>query len=753
MHTFHTEEIVKHTAAQDERESKHTVLLDSACSVHLFGEKEETLICKRGETTTMRVRTYQGEQQVKVQSVLVDIGIAVVAGYFNKDRSVSLLSIGQLDKLGFQCYFGNNKALLWRGRRFVSEGRLARREEQSEHNNVYVLDLFQKVSERRGGELVAQVLDTFPTAAEVFYGVLDTFPASKEKGEIPGAAPGDRNRVKDLIHARIGHRQYRSIPKILKATTGLWSNAELFSGNSHRDTVECTACVLGKATKRDRKRKVEGGRSYEVMELVHSDVFGPTRVRGVGGERYFLLVIDEVSGFCTGKCTVDKSMEQLATFTQHYCRYIRTQSGWQVKMHRGDNAFDNRYYHSWARSEGIDLSYSAVGGHDSKVERAIRSICDVANCLLQHSSLPTRYWPYAIDTAIYLHNRTTLSHNSTTPYELVWGRKPDLTNLRVFGCRVFVQNDSLATEGKLGGAKCRAGVMVGYGSNRGSKAYKVLIEGKVVVSSDCKFREYEMPYKKDQVIDPQLSLFKDLNRFGEESESDSEAEEMSYSHTVSPINTHSNSNPSNSCTTHNSSYSHTFSNALDANTNPPSVSSGASRGVLSTSSGEMSRNTLAATSSVNISPATSVSSTSRARTTSFSYPTTNDVKANTNPPRVSFRTNRGVPPIRLGVHENYYAAGDVDFYEDYDNAYAVSSMSAFDLDAKFLTSSSGSSCTDEDWKTSFTTKSHYGISNSTSSSSSPTSSTSSMPLSPNLEAFMVQVGYISIMYFCYEQEG
>ena len=89
-------------------------------------------------------------------------------------------------------------------------------------------------------------------------------------------------------------------------------------------------------------------------------------------------------------------------------------------------------------------------------------------------------------TATYVKNRSPSSHSSQTPWELFFGRKPDVSGMRVFGSKTYVhvpkqlrhKLDPLST----------AGIFIGYEPN--SKAYRVLMDsGKVQISRDVIFLE------------------------------------------------------------------------------------------------------------------------------------------------------------------------------------------------------------------------------------------------------------------------
>ena len=75
-------------------------------------------------------------------------------------------------------------------------------------------------------------------------------------------------------------------------------------------------------------------------------------------------------------------------------------------------------------------------------------------------NVPLQFWGLAIECAAYIHNRTTHSVNSITPYEFWYKKKPDIAHLKVFGCRAFVHVPDEKRR-KLD-PKAIEGVMMGY---------------------------------------------------------------------------------------------------------------------------------------------------------------------------------------------------------------------------------------------------------------------------------------------------
>lgn len=57
-------------------------------------------------------------------------------------------------------------------------------------------------------------------------------------------------------------------------------------------------------------------------------------------------------------------------------------------------------------------------------------------CLLSEANIDLKYWPEVIKAATYLKNRTLANtHELKTPYEIFMGKRPDVSNLRLYGSK------------------------------------------------------------------------------------------------------------------------------------------------------------------------------------------------------------------------------------------------------------------------------------------------------------------------------
>ena len=99
----------------------------------------------------------------------------------------------------------------------------------------------------------------------------------------------------------------------------------------------------------------------------------------------------------------------------------------------------------YCRANEIHLSHSGPYMHESngKAERIWRTLTEMAQTYLLTAQLPLKFWTFAIEHAVFVRNR--MPHKALdwkTPYELWYGRKPNLSSIRVFGCLAYYYVDA-----------------------------------------------------------------------------------------------------------------------------------------------------------------------------------------------------------------------------------------------------------------------------------------------------------------------
>ncbi|GKB69656.1 retrovirus-related pol polyprotein from transposon TNT 1-94 [Tanacetum coccineum] len=82
----------------------------------------------------------------------------------------------------------------------------------------------------------------------------------------------------------------------------------------------CSACALGKSSKKPHKPKSEDT-NQEKLYLLHMDLCGPMRVVSVNGKKYILVIVDDYSRFTWVKCL--RSKDEAPAFIINFLKMIQ----------------------------------------------------------------------------------------------------------------------------------------------------------------------------------------------------------------------------------------------------------------------------------------------------------------------------------------------------------------------------------------------------------------------------------------------
>ena len=163
----------------------------------------------------------------------------------------------------------------------------------------------------------------------------------------------------------------------------------------------CDACHHGKLTAKPFVRRTE--KCTKLLEIVHSDLCEPSKMRSEGGNQYFVTFKDDFSGWC--ELYLLKSKDQVFETFKKYKSYAEKQTGAKIKALQSDNDHEycNGQFDDYFRREGITRRPTVpyTPQLNGVAERLNRTIIDMARCLLIQSGLPTMYWGAAIHTANY----------------------------------------------------------------------------------------------------------------------------------------------------------------------------------------------------------------------------------------------------------------------------------------------------------------------------------------------------------------
>src|SRR3954467_6913842 len=119
----------------------------------------------------------------------------------------------------------------------------------------------------------------------------------------------------------------------------------------HKDLLKCEACELAKHTR--SVYPVSGKRSAQPFDLVHSDVWGPTKNASTNGCHWYVTFINCYSR--TTWHTLLKAKSDVFSAFKTFYTMIKTQFGTRIKAIRTDNGteYTNAAFQNFLRTHGV----------------------------------------------------------------------------------------------------------------------------------------------------------------------------------------------------------------------------------------------------------------------------------------------------------------------------------------------------------------------------------------------------------------
>jgi hypothetical protein len=196
------------------------------------------------------------------------------------------------------------------------------------------------------------------------------------------------------------------------------------------------------------------------------------RVQSINGKKYVLVIVDDYSRFTWVKFL--RSKDETPEIIIKLIRQLQVRLNKTVRFIRTDNGteFVNKQLTQFYEGVGIShqKSIPRTPQQNGVVERRNRTLVEAARTMLIFSKAPMFLRAESIATACYTQNRSLIHPlHCKTPYELVRGRKPDLSFLRVFGALCYPTNDS-EDLGKLKAKPTLASSLVMLQNERGTES-------------------------------------------------------------------------------------------------------------------------------------------------------------------------------------------------------------------------------------------------------------------------------------------
>ncbi|KAG6438777.1 hypothetical protein O3G_MSEX000215 [Manduca sexta] len=306
-------------------------------------------------------------------------------------------------------------------------------------------------------------------------------------------------------HAKLGHQDINQVKNVLTR------QGVRFEEKGEEET--CVSCLRGKQHK--FPFPLSQNRATKPGEIIHIDIGGPVEETSLGGAKFFLLLKDDFTKY--RKVYFLKNKSESIECLKLFLKQTQVNPGHKINFIRSDNAkeFCSRDMENLLNSYGIQhqkcVAYTPQ--QNGCIEREMKTVIESARTMLLESGFNKNLWAEALNTAVYVINRTGPSRvKDRTPFELWWDKTYDVNNLQVFGSRVSVH---VPDQKRLKfDSKAEIGYFIGYGEN--IKGYRIYLPEKneVEIKRDVIFIT-ESEESKEQEKRPEMKYYRGYELLGD----------------------------------------------------------------------------------------------------------------------------------------------------------------------------------------------------------------------------------------------
>ena len=254
-------------------------------------------------------------------------------------------------------------------------------------------------------------------------------------------AKGDQQLTMEDLHARLSHIGVGTIREML--AKGMITGVEL--DPDHSTMGQCTSCEYGKATRQPIRKVHDPSHVEKLSDEIHTNVWGPSPVQTPGKQSYYCSFTDDHTHYTRVSLMLVKS-----NMFQSYLEFeswLKTQHGTAVKWLRsdcgGEYLSDEFTHHLKNNGTEQKLTTHNTPEHNGVAEHLNRTLAERVCTILHASGLPKYLWGEVLLHIVWVKNRSaTRALDRKTPYEMLYGKKPDLGNLPSWGVKCWVLEDT-----------------------------------------------------------------------------------------------------------------------------------------------------------------------------------------------------------------------------------------------------------------------------------------------------------------------
>ena len=276
----------------------------------------------------------------------------------------------------------------------------------------------------------------------------------------------------------------------------LFHSMEFLHSQAIKNLV-CDACLSSKSHRLPYSYSQH--QTTKPLEIIHSDLWGPSPVISRNGNRYYVIFIDDFTRY-TWLYPLKLKSDVLQSFLDFHHR-VERQFNLKIINLQSDWGGEFQALTKHLKDQGIThrISCPHAPAQNGTAERKHRHIIETALSLMHHSSIPHQFWYEAVCTSMYLINRLpTPNLDNKSPFYRVYHHEPDYNLLKSFGCACYPCLCAYTTS-KFDSQSERC-IFLGYSAFHHGYRCMSLTSGKIYISRDVIFQEHIYPFQEQHEI-------------------------------------------------------------------------------------------------------------------------------------------------------------------------------------------------------------------------------------------------------------
>ena len=286
------------------------------------------------------------------------------------------------------------------------------------------------------------------TNARYTFGYNDQFQVQSVRSVSRGTTPSD------VIHSRFGHC---GTDRLHRAR----SRGQNFPAHDsiHHDPNDCDACQRGGMRRKPFPKRAFSKYTHFGQKL-SSDLCGPFTT-SVDGKNYALVIVDAATTVVRTYYLETKSSAEVRAAFDSFISEFKVKldacrsAGHDVTWHTDNGGeFMSHDLAEFCEEFAVKRSFSTpyAPPQNGQAERMWGILLRTMRITMAESGLSERFWTYAMDNAARLHNSlpSRKHRDFISPWEMLYGRQPDLGKFRVFGCQIWYFLPEHERSSKLG---------------------------------------------------------------------------------------------------------------------------------------------------------------------------------------------------------------------------------------------------------------------------------------------------------------